>query len=136
MAALTELVKKVKKDSILIGDFNLPDIDWDTGETSLRTREFKDDALMEQMVEFKTQVRGNLLDLVLTNVPERVVEVSEGGRLGQSDHEIINIKISDGRGQQGSDKEVKNWRRADWAKMRSEMGRVNWHRELSNLSME
>jgi hypothetical protein len=50
MAALTELVKKVKKDSILIGDFNLPDIDWDTGETSMRTREFKeavDEALME-----------------------------------------------------------------------------------------
>ncbi len=85
MAALTELVKKVKKASILIGDFNLPDIDWDTGETSMRSREYKeavDDALMEQMVEFKTQVRGNLLDIVLTNVPERVVEVSEGGRLG------------------------------------------------------
>ncbi len=77
-----------------------------------------------------------MLDLVLTNVPERVVEVSEGGRLGQSDHEMINIKISDGRGQPVSDKEVRNWRRADWAKMRSEMGRVNWHRELSDLSME
>jgi hypothetical protein len=25
---------------------------------------------------------------------------------------------------------VRNWRRADWAKMRSEMGRVNWQREL------
>jgi hypothetical protein len=56
MAALTELVKKVKKDSILIEDFNFPDIDWDTGETSMRTREFKeavDDALREQMVELK-----------------------------------------------------------------------------------
>ncbi len=26
MAALTELVRSVKKDSVLIGDFNLPDI--------------------------------------------------------------------------------------------------------------
>jgi hypothetical protein len=49
---------------------------------------------------------------------------------------MINIKISDGRGQQNSDKEVKNWRRADWSKMRSELGRVNWHRELKDLSME
>ena len=55
MAALTELVRSVKKDSVLIGDFNLPDINWDTGEASARTREFKeavDDALMEQMVDF------------------------------------------------------------------------------------
>jgi hypothetical protein len=92
MAALTELVRSVKKDSVLVGDFNLPDINWDTGETSARTREFKeavDDPLMEQMVDFQTQVRGNMLDLVLTNIPERVIEVSEGGRLGQSDHEMI-----------------------------------------------
>ena len=92
MAALTELVRSVKRDSVLIGDFNLPDINWDTGEASARTREFKeavDDALMEQMVDFQTQVRGNMLDLVLTNIPERVIEVSEGGRLGQSNHEMI-----------------------------------------------
>jgi hypothetical protein len=87
MAALTELARGVKKDSILIGDFNLLDINWDTGETSARTREFKeavdDDALMEQMVEFRTQVSGNMLDLLLTNIPERVVEVSEGEDLGR-----------------------------------------------------
>ena len=76
MAALTELVRSVKRDSVLIGDFNLPDINWDTGEASARTREFKeavDDAHMEQMVNFQTQVRGNMLDLVLTNIPERVI---------------------------------------------------------------
>ena len=139
MAALTELVRSVKRDSVLIGDFNLPDINWDTGEASARTREFKeavDDALMEQMVDFQTQVRGNMLDLVLTNIPERVIEVSEGGRLGQSDHEMIQIKVSDGQGVPTSGKEVKNWRRADWQRMRSEMGRVNWQRVLSDLSVE
>jgi hypothetical protein len=133
MAALMELVRSVKKDSVLIRDFNLPDINWDTGEASARTREFKeavDDPLMEQMVDFQTQVRGNMLDLVLTNIPEGVIEVSEGGRLGQSDHEMIQIKVSDGQGVPTSGKEVKNWRRADWQMMRSELGRVNWHRVI------
>ncbi len=59
-----------------------------------------------------------MLDLVLTNIPERVIEVSEGGRLGQSDHEMIQIKVSDGQGVPTSGKEVKNWRRADWQRMR------------------
>ncbi len=40
-----------------------------------RAREFMeatDDALLVQMVEFPTHVKGNCLDLVLTNIPERI----------------------------------------------------------------
>ena len=82
MAELVNLVKSVGKNSIIIGDFNLPDISWETGEASGRAREFveaTDDALLVQMVEFPTHVKGNCLDLVLTNIPERIEEVCEGG---------------------------------------------------------
>ncbi len=40
--------------------------------------------------------RGNTLDLVLTNIPERIDKVMEAGRLGKSDHVIITTKIKVG----------------------------------------
>ncbi len=48
------------------------------------------------MVSFATQIRGNCQDLVITNMPESVIEVAEVGRLGNSDHEMIYVKIEMG----------------------------------------
>ncbi len=88
MEGLVELVKGAPKGAVLLGDFNLPDVNWSTGESSSRARPLVnavDDAMMEQMVNFSTQVRGSILDLVLTNIPERVFEVTAQGRLANSD---------------------------------------------------
>ena len=132
IAELCDLVKQAGKNSIFFGDFNLPGIDWRGGTATGRAAEFMeavDDALMEQMVEFATQVSGNTLDLVITNAPERITEVSEEGRLGSSDHTMIKVKISQTR-QQETTKEIRNWRRADWSAMRKDMSRVKWKTEL------
>ena len=88
-----------------------------------------DDTLMEQMVEFPTHIKGNILDLVLTNMPERVVELLPHGRLGQSDHESILLTVDRAGGPEVV-KVVKNWRRADWAAMRADLGRPTWKRTL------
>ena len=50
--------------------------------------------MLDQLVTFPTQVRGNILDLCLTNITERVLAVSEGGWLGQIDHELVEILIN------------------------------------------
>jgi hypothetical protein len=65
---LEQIVRAAERNSILIGDFNLPDIDWSMGTCSSRFRPFVEaveDSMMEQLVEFSTQVKGNCLDLVL-----------------------------------------------------------------------
>jgi hypothetical protein len=36
-----------------------------------------------QLVSFPTHTKGNVLDLVLTNCPERIVSVEDIGRLGE-----------------------------------------------------
>jgi hypothetical protein len=99
MAGLVDLVKNVKKNTIVIGDFNLPDIDWSTGEAARRSETFLDaveDAMLVQLVEFATHIKGNCLDLVLSNIPERVSEVNGAGRLGSSDHEMLEILVQTG----------------------------------------
>jgi hypothetical protein len=72
---LIELVKAAEKNSVFIGDFNFPDMDWEGGVARVRTAglmEAIEDGFMEQMVEqmvdFPTQVKGNILDLIVTNI--------------------------------------------------------------------
>jgi hypothetical protein len=96
MKDLESLVRGVKKNAILVGDFNLPEIDWEMGTGSARTAPFLeavDDVMLTQMVDFSTQVKGNCLDLVLTNIPERIVDIEEAGRLGKSDHDMILLTV-------------------------------------------
>ena len=52
--------------------------------------------MLEQLVKFPTHLKGNILDLVLTNIPERVTEVEEVGRLGSSDHMAILTEVITG----------------------------------------
>ncbi len=60
MNDLIRLVRSVKKNSVLIGDFNLPDIDWETGGAAARSAGFLEaveDMYMVQMVDFATQIK-------------------------------------------------------------------------------
>jgi hypothetical protein len=121
MTKLIELVKTVGKESVLIGDFNLPEVDWETGETTRRSRdlvEALDDQLLVQMVDFPTHIKGNVLDLVLRNIPERVIEITDNGRLGSSDHVMLMVSVQVGKVQQ-------NWRKVDWDKIRADTRGVN-----------
>ena len=68
---LCDLLKGAEKNSIFVGDFNLPGIDWTTGRGKGRDGrlvQVMQDLLMEQLVDFPTHLRGNCLDLVITTI--------------------------------------------------------------------
>ena len=57
---------------------------WSDGEARGRgavVLEAATEALMEQLVDFPTHTRGNILDIIITNVPERIFDVEDVGRL-------------------------------------------------------
>jgi hypothetical protein len=94
MTKLAELIRTAEKNTLFIGDFNLPGVDWTTGQGRGGEKlivEAAQDKFCVQLVDFSTHIKGNILDLVLTNIPERVMEVREEGRLGNSDHSSIAI---------------------------------------------
>ena len=75
ISEISTIVRSADKNSIFIGDFNLPSINWDNGTGRGRETEFLEavqDSMMEQMVDFPTHIKGNTLDLLVTNIPERV----------------------------------------------------------------
>jgi hypothetical protein len=86
--------------------------------------------MMEQMVNFSTQVKGNCLDLVITNIPERVSEVLEAGRLGRSDHDMLCITLEMENRTDGPVKQTTNWRRADLPSMKADLETVDWTTEM------
>jgi hypothetical protein len=101
MTKLADLIRAADKNSVMIGDFNLPGVDWTTGHCRANEKqvvETIEEKLMVQVVDFPTHIKGNILDLVITNVPERVLEVREEGRLGKSDHSILVVEMSVGKG--------------------------------------
>jgi len=125
---LATIVRGAEKSCVFIGDFNLPLIDWEAGTARGRSEELLEaahDRMMEQLVEFPTQVKGNTLDLVITSIPERIEEVCEAGRLGKSDHTVIVTKVSIGVSLE-EEKPQPDWRRANWDAMRADMNTGDW----------
>ena len=118
--------KTLSKSSRIIvgGDFNLPDIDWVNmiSETGGRYRK-KSDMLvnamnsfgLEQMVKVPTRVAehvSNTLDLVITNVPQFVNNVTTC--LGISDHLAVTFQTQDVSRQPKVKRKIKQYHRADF----------------------
>jgi Reverse transcriptase (RNA-dependent DNA polymerase)/Endonuclease-reverse transcriptase len=137
---LESFIDTIGERTILIGDFNVPDIDWQEGAAgSAATRrilEKCDDKFLEQMVTFPTHNKGNILDLVLTNVPEEVLNVEAAGNLGTSDHTMLLVSIAGENEIQQDTDEVLNWWKADWQSMRDELSHPATWDELNQASPE
>ena len=135
--ALSDLIRSVERNSILIGDFNIPEIDWQMGQArgrGAKVLEAAEDKLLEQMIDFSTHIRGNILNLLLTNITEQVLETAEAGRLGHSDHSMILVTVAVKADARTKAATQPNWYKADWGKMREELGKVDWRGQMVGKS--
>jgi len=139
MTGLIEIIEKAGPNSILVGDFNLPGIDWRQGTAVGRARDFleaTESKFMEQLIDFPTQVIGNTLDLVLTNACKLIDNIQAEGRLGKSDHEMISIKLTGGKPAAAADLQKPNWNLADWDNMKRDLSSTDWYNALEGLNTE
>ena len=136
---LCQLVSGAEKNAVFVGDFNLPKIDWASGVVEGRDGRFVlalQDNFMEQLVTFPTHTKGNCLDLVISNSPGLVKEVKDAGRLGKSDHMMLEIVMSIGATRQEEEVRVKNWKKADWSKIKEGLRNTNWPTTTDQHSTE
>jgi hypothetical protein len=90
------MLRLADRNTLIIGDINMPGIDWKNGRADAKGRDLLDtteEENMEQLVGFSTHIKGNVLDLVIPNSPEKVVSITDEGRLGKSDHCILLIEV-------------------------------------------
>ena len=113
---LAKLLEGCETNALFIGDFNLPSFDAPTGLCTPKCRpicEATQNAFLQNVIDFPTHVRGNKLDLALTNNTESIVNVSDLGNLGNSDHCAIRIDIDFSHKVKNSCQMTRDWRKGD-----------------------
>ena len=112
---------KAKFDQLLIvGDFNLPNVDWATVTAStdsqmytLFTKAIKDHFLW-QLIDFPTR-NENLLDLLLTNIPDKISNIKGFQDFLNLDHQLIEFSMDLRIKRQSHIKRrLYNFKKADW----------------------
>ena len=93
---LCDIMRNLDNQSIVIGDVNLPETNWPDLTSAARGRPVLRTAIeesLEQLVNFATHKKGNILDLVITNCPDKIISIQDTGRIGKSDHCTLNIEV-------------------------------------------
>ena len=87
------------------------------------------DNFLIQVVEEPTR-KGALLDLVLTNKEGLVENVKAGGRLGCSNHEMVEFRILCGRSRAIIRIKTLDFRRSNFGLLKDLLGGIPWVRAL------
>jgi hypothetical protein len=91
------LRQSLNNESVILGDFNLPHIDWETltgVETeSHRMLEFIEDNFLIQLVTEPTR-ENNILDLVIASQEHLINNITVGEHLGSCDHKVVRAEIN------------------------------------------
>ena len=87
-----------------------------------------------QIVQTPTHEKGNILDLVLTNIPDRIERLDVVCTNKLSDHHMLITEISAERGPSPSIENVPDFAKADYDHLRSDLAVINWHKELKDCS--
>jgi len=91
---------------------------------------------LHQIIDFPTHIRGNILDLALTDLPERIINIEPIGNLGNSDHSIISLNIMLNVAFNQTKEYVPDWNKCDVDSFSDFLTSVNWESEFSDKGTE
>lgn len=124
---------------VLIGDFNFPGISWPssyprTGVEDSFLSYLLDDLGHVQLINSPTHVRGRTLDLLFTNDPQCVSNISvlDHDSVCSSDHHPITFNINlDVKSVKDSRRVVRLFDKGDYVSMNAELSAINWREHFS-----
>ena len=129
---------------VLLGDFNMPSIDWSARYSSddlcEKFIDAVDDAGLEQLIEECTRYRHgqnpSILDLLLTNIPNAVQKLEINEPFGKCDHVRIEFTIGNAYIKQSGPKMRYNFRKMDKQKFLELAEEENWEEILSQADFD
>ena len=129
--ALDNVLSTPNSDLLLLGDFNMPEINWETNCVSRSSDhttllcEIIHDNFLTQLVKVPTR-EDNILDLVLVSSLDLVHDLTVGQPF--SDHNSINLFLSrSSQVYRRSEKLVYSFRKADWEHLQNLLSYTPWH---------
>ena len=133
-----------KSNIIIMGDFNLPNIMWNTREIkkSRSTMEkncakclldFTDDHLLIQQVHEPTRKDKTILDLIFTNNDESLHNITVE-KTNMSDHDIINMTVINSFAPNDDSSQAEdthsfdklNFFKANWDNINQDLNQIEW----------
>nr|CAD2205370.1 unnamed protein product [Meloidogyne enterolobii] len=132
-------ISAVSYPLILLGDFNLPNIDWENYST--QTKNTKETLFLEyiQSLGLKQKIdkptRGvNILDLLLTNEDELIKAITINPPISKSDHNTIEFEISFTNNYQDNTYKYPNFRKANYEIINAHFSTINWNLVFTQCS--
>ena len=140
-AKLATLFKCVQKPSVMLGDFNCSDVDWEVSHSGSNGRfllEAAEGNFFTQHVDFSTLAAADTCpDLVFSSCSSLVLSVDNAGKLGSSDHTMLLVEIAGKLPTQTTTTElVPDWAKANLPGLKEDLAAVNWESELEDLECE
>ena len=138
---LCELISDASnRNCIFIGDFNYPKINWQSGNCAdKKSTDFYNTLCsnnFDQVINYPTHIKGNILDLVFSNDPDLIVYTKPIGRIGKSDHEMIEIGLNFSTNTNQLESTYFDWNRANFSEMNEHLNSIDWQTTLVDLSVE
>ena len=116
----------------VVGDFNLPEVNWSDGQSSTQIgKHFVDlfnDLGLVQMITQPTHEKGKVLDLLFTNLVGAVDRIVVMGKndICSSDHYGISFKIKMNFRKKVNKRKMFNYKRADWEGLNRDLKSERW----------
>ena len=134
---LVEWMSGLQGKFFIVGDFNFPGIKWDMGSSCSKSRKFYEmcmETFLTQHVSEETHKSGNILDLVLSSDENMVKGIELDGKVGKSDHEIVNVDAIINVRRDDRGKQFRNVKRANFEEMRKDVN-IDWEAELEEKNV-
>ena len=133
---------------LLIGDFNLPYINWKTWTTSSNDINNKENKFIEsvrdsylyqcvsQPTRYRTNEKSNILDLILVDNKEYIENIEHQCPLGKSNHDVLVFDYVYSVRKIIYTKTKYYNRKADFTSMKAELANVDWCSVLDSDNMD
>ena len=128
-----------QKHAIILGDFNQPNINWNTMETNNLGQDFMNviqDSFLIQHICEPTHKHGNILDLVLTTETNMIENIYIGEPLASSDHfsiicdVVVSVDINNNK------RQVLDYSKGNYDEMRKYIANIDWNHTLDGKNTE
>ena len=137
--AICDLIKHFSQfDSVLIGDFNYPDINWRLRESGNQGSEFLDlvnDCFLSQHVKEPTRGK-NILDLIFSTEPSMITDVQVRSPVSNSDHNLITFQIEFDLGEEEKVGTKFRYDSADYHLIQQELMDIDWKEKFKSKDVE
>ena len=111
--SLNKVIEQTKRGSVIFGDFNMPKVGNPELSARLPLIETAENKFLRQIVDFKTHIKGGLLDLCFTDLADNVISIEDIGNLSNSDHCIIKLVMNNSPKFNKTSELVRDWRKGD-----------------------